>query len=50
MAGLRNAHWFTTKREMNREDLVLLLSKILKTLLMPKKMLLDLMFTVIKFE
>jgi len=38
------------KREMNQEDLVLLHSKILKMLLMPRKMLLVLMFTVIKFE
>jgi len=39
-----------TKREMNQEDSVLLLLRILKTLLMPRKMLLVLMFMVIKFE
>jgi len=38
------------KKEMNQEDLVLLHSKILKTPLMPRKMLLVLMFMVIKFE
>ena len=43
----RNVHWSTIKREMNQEDLVLLHLKILKMLLMPRKMLLVLMFTVI---
>ena len=43
----RNVHWFMTKKEMNQEGSVLLLSKILKMLLMPRKMLLDSMSMVI---
>jgi len=38
------------KKGMNQEDLVSLLLKILKTLLMLKRMLQDLMSMVIKFE